>query len=223
MPATVHPGRISAANRAIVQVGDGRGFIVSAGETRFVITAAHCLPEHPSPHLANGISDLTYPNIIGRLGATRRTIWAELVVDDVASDIAVLTEPDGQELYDQCRRYETFTRPAMMIGRAPELLPPQQWQDGHGAPAFVLSLDGQWQACTVQNRNGRFLWMVESHYSRSGMSGSPIVDQSGAAIGLISTSGSSSSVNPMLMDCLPLWLSRQMDKAEAVSAGSSTG
>jgi hypothetical protein len=39
-------------------VGDGRGFVVSAGEYRFVITAAHCLPQHPSPHLANRLRAL---------------------------------------------------------------------------------------------------------------------------------------------------------------------
>jgi hypothetical protein len=39
------------------------------------------------------------------------------------------------------------------------------------------------------------------------MSGSPIVDASGAAIGVISTGDASGaeSVNPSLMDCLPPW------------------
>src|SRR6266849_2635913 len=117
---------LKAAKRAVVQVGDGRGFIVSAGDARFIITAAHCLPWHPKPHLGNDITELTYQNILGRLGATRRTVWAELAADDIASDVAVLAKPDGQELYDQCRRYETFTRSAIMIGRPPEA--PSLWQ-----------------------------------------------------------------------------------------------
>ena len=48
------------AKRAVVQVGDGRGFVVGAGEyDRYVITAAHCLPRQPKPHLANGVPELT--------------------------------------------------------------------------------------------------------------------------------------------------------------------
>src|SRR5229473_36998 len=169
---------LQAAKRAVVQVGHGRGFIVSAGEARYIITAAHCLPQHPEPHLGNGITELTYRNILGRLGTTRRTIWAELAADDVASDVAVFAEPDNQDLDDQCRRYRTFTRSAIMFGR----LPPQQhpsiniW-NAPGTPAFVLLLNGEWQTCSVHNRGGRFLWITESNYIRSGMSGSPIIDQ----------------------------------------------
>jgi hypothetical protein len=38
------------AKRAVVRVGDGRGFVVSAGDDdRYIITAAHCLPKHPKP------------------------------------------------------------------------------------------------------------------------------------------------------------------------------
>jgi hypothetical protein len=66
--------------RAIIQVGDARGFIVSAGEyDRYVITAAHCLPHYPEPHLANSSSELAYGNILGPLGEQERTVWAELV------------------------------------------------------------------------------------------------------------------------------------------------
>jgi hypothetical protein len=35
------------ALRAIVAVGDGRGFVVQVDEHRYVITAAHCLPDLP--------------------------------------------------------------------------------------------------------------------------------------------------------------------------------
>jgi hypothetical protein len=38
------------------------------------------------------------------------------------------------------------------------------------------------------------------------MSGSPIIDIIGAAIGLVSTGGT-----PSLMDCLPPWLLRELD------------
>jgi hypothetical protein len=46
-------------------VGAGRGFIVGDHD-RYVITAAHCLPHHPEPHLARGAEEMTYTDLIGR-------------------------------------------------------------------------------------------------------------------------------------------------------------
>jgi hypothetical protein len=99
--------------RAVIRVGDGRGFIVGAGDDRYVITAAHCLPpldELPTPHLANDTANLTFRNIIGRVAAKRLTIWGELCVFSLCDDIAVFSAPDGQELYDEYERYKKFTR-----------------------------------------------------------------------------------------------------------------
>ena len=40
------PAAVVAARQAIIQTSTGgRGFIVRAGEDRYVITAAHCLPK----------------------------------------------------------------------------------------------------------------------------------------------------------------------------------
>jgi hypothetical protein len=204
------PEALQAAKRAVVRVGDGRGFIVSAGDERYVITAAHCLPQHPPPHLANGTSELTYPKIIGPLTTDERTIWAELCVDNLADDLAVLAEPDCQELSDQCAEYETFTEAAITIGKPPAVVPSYQWDTTPGTAAFVLSLGGEWQRCTVHN-GGRYLSIKEADSIKSGMSGSPIIDAKGAAIGLLSTSGDSLSINPSLMDCMPPWLLRKLD------------
>ena len=132
-----------SATPAVVRVGDGRGFIVSAGDERCVITAAHCLPQHPPPHLANGVTELAYPNIFGPLATDKRTIWAELRADNLIDDVAVFGEPDGQELYDECAWYETFTAAALTLGRPPAALAPHLWESNPGTSASVLSLDGQ--------------------------------------------------------------------------------
>jgi hypothetical protein len=42
------------------------------------------------------------------------------------------------------------------------------------------------------------------------MSGSPILNGDGAAIGLISTGSTDSNINPSLSDCLPPWLLRKL-------------
>jgi S1-C subfamily serine protease len=202
------------AKRAVVQVGGGRGFVVSAGETRYVITAAHCLPHYPEPHLANGASELSYENILGALGQQEQTVWAELVEFNAASDVAVLGEPDGQVLWDESYQYQAFTGQAMTIGKSPAPLAPYLWEERSGTAAFILSLDFEWQPCTSHN-GGRFLMIGDGADGiKSGMSGSPIIDINGAAIGLVSTSGPGENKNPSLMDCLPHWLQRELDTSE---------
>jgi hypothetical protein len=202
------------AKRAVVQVSDGRGFIVSAGESQYVITAAHCLPfdRLPTPHLANGATELTFRDIIGRLGSKRRTISAELCAFSLTDDVAAFSEPDGQELYDQRAEFEKFAEAGMMLGHPPAILPPHLWETAPGTAAFVLSLDGEWLPCTVRN-GGRFLWITNhgNNHIDGGMSGSPIVDANGAAIGLVSTGDGDMNPNPSLMDCLPPWLLRKLD------------
>jgi Trypsin-like peptidase domain len=212
------------AKRAVVQLGDARGFVVSSAEYRYVITAAHCLPCHPQPHLANGVNELTYQNIVGPLARKKRTIWAELCADNLVDDVAVFSAPDDQELSDQCESYEAFTTAAaaMLIGIPPAAVEPYNWRTTPATAAWVLSLDGKWQRCLVQY-SGRFLSIKEDRKIKGGMSGSPIIDANGAAIGLISTGGSGmeyASRHPSLMDCLPPWLLRKLDAVTVVPAKS---
>jgi hypothetical protein len=94
------PAAVVAAKRAIIQIGTGgRGFIVGAAkDRRYIITAAHCLPQFPEPHLANSANELSYQDILSALGKPERKIWAELVEFNSASDFAVLGAPDDQAL-----------------------------------------------------------------------------------------------------------------------------
>jgi hypothetical protein len=88
------------ALRAVVTVGYGRGFLLDAPETRHkrvIVTAAHCLPHLPPAHGAAYLSERTYADLLGPLGEAP-TIWTECLFADPVADIAVLTEPDGQEL-----------------------------------------------------------------------------------------------------------------------------
>ena len=59
------------ALRAIVAVGDGRGFVVQVDEHRYVITAAHCLPDLPPACAASYEHERTYGNLLGPLGGER--------------------------------------------------------------------------------------------------------------------------------------------------------
>jgi hypothetical protein len=226
--------KLAIAKQAVVQVsGRGRGFILSAGEERFVITAAHCVPPEsvPTPHLANS-NELYIPNVIGSLFSEQGAISAELYVYSLTDDIAVFGAPDIQELYDECAEYEQFTAAAMTIGKLSDIAAPPQLLGLDADPAaflsaleerrqyqarteaaFILSLDGEWLPCTVHN-SGRFLAICDgADHVKGGMSGSPIINTNGDAIGLISTSGAGFSLNPSLIDCLPPWLLRKLDMA----------
>jgi hypothetical protein len=69
--------------KAIVKVGDGRGFVVQgARERRYVITAAHCLPHLPPAFGHSYLEERTYPRLLGPL-ADEPTIWAECLFVDL--------------------------------------------------------------------------------------------------------------------------------------------
>jgi hypothetical protein len=200
---------------AIVQVGcrDGRGFIVGGAHgARYVVTAARCLAQSrfPRPNLAFRVREWTFPNVIGPLGANRGTITAQLCVINLADDIAVFGEPN-KELGFETHQYKQFTAIAMPVAEPPATPEPCRWRNASGSRAWVSAPDGTWLCCSVQDSGG-FL-MVGGVDVTSAMSGSPIVNADGAAIGLISATeggGRYDTGYRSLVDCLPAWLWRKL-------------
>jgi hypothetical protein len=71
------------------------------------------------------------------------------------------------------------------------------------APAHLITLDGKLVRCQVASF-GRSLWLPEgAELVVNGMSGEPILDLRGRAIGVISTG---TAANPYLMGNLPTWM-----------------
>jgi hypothetical protein len=103
---------------AVLKVGEGRGFVVGCRHhlgfvERVVITAAHCVSHAkladgtvglPPCHPARYLKELTYPSLLGPLG-TKPTVWAACLFVDPIADIAVLGQPDNQQLSDQADAY----------------------------------------------------------------------------------------------------------------------
>jgi hypothetical protein len=209
---------ISLADLAgsVVRVGDGRGFVVRTGRANYIITAAHVLPELPPARLLHSLEQETYPRLIGPRDA-QPTVTAACVFADPIADLAVLAPPDNQELSDEAELYEQFTGllppfdiappPPRQRVRLPGLFgnPPDYALSDVTFPAHVLSIAGVWIACTARHVGGPL--MVEpADLIVGGMSGSPLIGATGAALGVVSTHNSTTC----LTNGLPGWLLRAL-------------
>ena len=194
--------------RAVVTVGEGRGFIVETTRDRLVVTAAHCLPHFP-PALAIALTqERTYAALLGPLGGREADVWTECMFADPIADIAVLGAPDYQALFEEAEAYDELIDDGPVLQIAD---PPPR------GPAWLLTLDGQWARCEVQHSRGP-LWISDAAEPiMGGMSGSPILDPDGAAIGVVCcSSGGPGEIhteggpNPKLTDSLPGWMLREL-------------
>jgi hypothetical protein len=166
--------KLERARCGVLKVGDGRGFVVGGKFDRYIITAAHCLPWFPPCISASNLEERTYRELLGPIEGPS-TVWAECCFVDPIGDIAVLSSPDNQELWKEAKAFEALV----------ELLTPLAVADiaAVDAPAWLLPLAGEWNRCRVQH-NGGGLWLSKASIA-GGMSGSPIVIENGAAIGVV--------------------------------------
>jgi hypothetical protein len=203
---------------SIVKVGGGRGFIVEHRVKlppgrhhlrkfvthRLVVTAAHCLPKLPPATSAAFTYEKTYKGLLGKLGARKSDVSTECLFADPVADIAVLGCPDNQALFDEANAYDELVEgaPALRIGNA---------RSGRG---WLLALSGKrWLQTTLSIFNGTFL---ETGPTEPGMSGSPILNDAGKAVGVVSIGGETTTEGirenhragpqPILSRNLPAWM-----------------
>lgn len=211
--------QLQDALAAVVRVGNGRGFVVEGRghygrRERFVITAAHCLPERrggqklPPPHGASYTEERTYKKLMAPL-SKKQSVWCECLFVDPIADIAVLGSPDNQALGEQAEAYEALVEAATPLTVAEPPSKPNakevvqladmekrfgqigkvQWARRE-CSAILLSLDKQWFACTVSHfPNGMLSIENAAQEIAGGMSGSPIMAEDGTAIGIVCLGG----------------------------------
>ena len=102
------------AQRAVITVGEGRGFVVEGGRQRLVITAAHCLSHFPPCAAFSQLEERTYQDLLGPLGEPPK-VWAECLFADPIGDIAVLGSPDSQALSEQSEGLSGLSTPRLTI------------------------------------------------------------------------------------------------------------
>lgn len=199
---------LAGIKTALVCVGDGRGFVVEAGQRRLVITAAHCLPFLPPAHPASYEEERTYPKLLSPLGAARRSVSATCWFVDPIADVAVLCCPDAQIVPAEADGYDELT----------DVAPMRVGPFSTSNSAWLLALDGTWERCSVESRGWSGVWLSISEASEPatapGTSGSPIVSDAGFAIGVISTGG---PMNPALANALPGRLLTELEGANVAS------
>src|SRR5215469_4755711 len=162
----------------VITAGSGRGFVVEGAGERLVITAAHCLPFLPPTRSSLGLEARTYGPLLAPRGEAPR-VWALCRFVDPIADIAVLGSANAPHADD----YEALMATATALPIGDRVRHPVNFW----IPARLLSLDGVWFSCTIRHYGGP-LWI--SHAAArvlGGMSGSPILAETGTAIGVVGT------------------------------------
>jgi len=180
----------------VVKVGAGRGFIVvhrgkappfparlqrtgikraSVLERRLVVTAAHCLPHFPPAHAGAHSIERTYERILANLDGSKKDVWAECLFVDPVADIAVLGCPDEEKLSEEADAFSALIDSVsfLPIGKA------------KSGPGWVLSLDGRWIPSRLEISFGAFNVSLSIDPTEAGMSGSPILNDVGQAVGIV--------------------------------------
>jgi hypothetical protein len=216
------PFNESEAKRAVLTVGHGRGFVVESARSYLVITAAHCLPQLPVAD-PSADQERTYRRLLSPLGK-EPLVTTECWFVDPVSDLAVLGPPDDQALFNDYEAYDKLMKSSAVLPTAP--VPAQVGVEFAG---WLLSLKGGWYRCSLSLYDGG-LWVSDaSEAILGGMSGSPILNGDGVAIGVIScSSGKDSDVhieggpNPRLIHHLPIWLEQELRSESSRAAKGDT-
>jgi hypothetical protein len=188
---------------SVLRVGGGRGFVVE-GREKYIVTAAHCLPVLPEAMPAAASHERTYADLVASLNE-EPVLAAECMFVDPVADIAVLGPPDNQELFEEYEQYNTLTgvAPAFRIAKA-----------GEKSRGWILTLEGSWMSCEVGHCGGPLWFKDAARPVAAGMSGSPIIDDAGGVVGIVSMSSGPRHVdggpNPRLESHLPGWLLKEL-------------
>jgi hypothetical protein len=183
---------------SVVRVGDGCGFVVEGQSgKRFVVTAARCLRRLPLYEENPDHRDWIYRDLIGPFDAA---VTVACMFIDLVADLAVLGSPENWELDEVVEAFEALvaSAPAIPIASNPEI---HAFRPKEGAR--LPSFDGSWSACEIIATD-RGVLIERPVNIDTRMYGSPIVNDDGAAIGLVSHEYG--GPYPFLAPHLPRWL-----------------
>jgi hypothetical protein len=128
-----------------------------------------------------------YKGLLGTLDGSKKDVCADCRFVDPVSDIAILGAPDGQQVdEDEYDGYFSLTDDAAFVRIAEPV--------SARSRGWVLSIAGQWVRSETNAIFGMEGVSLQIDLSKAGMSGSPILDRYGRAIGLVSIGNMSDAI-----------------------------
>ena len=183
-------------NNAIVAVGTGYGCVVQGADDRFVVTAAHCLPQLPPCSIDTVDRKSWYPALLGPLGG-QKTVTAACCFVDPISDVAVLGVPNSIDAPEEYEQYLQLTIAAAPLSIA---VPPP------ASLVWIPSPEGDWLSHVAMSAASEKLVMLGLERILVEMSGVPIVLDDGTAVGVLCPDperGFVGGVHPALVGSIP--------------------
>ena len=158
------------------------------------------------PLRMSGTEEAIFENWVGPLDG-ERSIWVECSFADPIADVALLREPDHQLIAEQCLQFRKFA----------SKIEPLQFGLDKPSSVWVLELSGEWREASGISVDGNSIWGDPrgDFTFEGGMSGSPILDGAGKAVGFVSTDGSC----PRLPHTLPRWFLELVEQSLVEAPG----
>jgi hypothetical protein len=223
----LHVGQGEAKGQGFV-IGIG-GKFGEDGEERVIVTAAHCLPFVPPANRASFSEERRYENLLAPLGK-RPTVWADCLFVDPVADLAVLGSPHSSP--SQGEAFDTLVKKALPLRLSTAIfkrsrdtfqawhseerqrqLDLQKSSKGQFAKpssppktemdTYVRPLNGQWRSIRAVIAMTGITFVEKEDITEPGMSGSPILDETGGVIGVVGISGTWPQATVF---CLPGWM-----------------
>jgi hypothetical protein len=201
----------------------GRGVLVGG---QLILTAAHTVihaVDHRSPYpCAHALIGLSLGDHLRlHIETTHGTLYVRPYAIEPVTDIAVLGPLDNQVFFDETDAYDAWCEATAPVPLHWEALPSRTL-----IPAYIYTHRGAWLTGTVESgRDGAHgLRILFPEGIEGGTSGSPVVSDQGAILGIVSQAGGTEKdaldrgrdgIAPMPHRTLPPWLLQQMRIVEA--------
>jgi len=203
--------RVADATVTFLKDG-GQGVLTT---NNLILTAAHCVQFYLTGRMTLG--DYIIEEIQTTHGKLKITPWA---VEPV-SDIAVVGPLDDQEFCDEVTQFEEFcskTKPIPLCLEKPKY--------GDVIPVWIYTHKKTWIRGKAINysikKNPSKICIRTDENIEGGTSGSPIVNERGELVSIVSNAGGSIGISregdgPLLILALPVWIYQEVTTANTLS------